>query len=51
MKKVLFIFLFQADTTDIGYKIGYQIGGWLPFIVLAFILILLTYRNWKRRSK
>ena len=51
MKKVVFVFLFQADTTAIGYKIGHAIGGWVPFFVLAFILLLLTYKNWKRRNK
>ena len=42
-------FLLQADTTSAGYQIGYQIGSWLPFLVLAGILLFLTYRNWKKR--
>lgn len=32
-----------VDTTSSGYKIGYQIGSWLPFVVLAaFFLWMLT---------
>lgn len=40
----------QADTTDIRYKIGYEIGSWLPFIILAglFIFMLVVAR---RRSE
>lgn len=34
----------QVDTSSAGYKIGYQIGSWLPFILLAAILIFLTVR-------
>lgn len=40
----------NTDTTDIGYQIGYQIGSWLPFLILAILLMALTYRNWKRRN-
>jgi hypothetical protein len=42
-------FLLQVDTTASGYQIGYQIGSWLPFLVLATLLLFLTYRNWKKR--
>ena len=34
----------QVDTSSAGYKVGYQIGSWLPFILLAAILIFLTVR-------
>ena len=40
----------QVDTTDARYKIGYEIGSWLPFVILAglFILMLVMAR---RRSE
>lgn len=41
----------QIDTSAIGYQIGYQIGSWLPFLVLATILLALTYFNWRKRNK
>ena len=34
----------QVDTTSSGYKIGYQIGSWLPFIILIGLLIFFTVR-------
>ena len=40
--------LFQTDTTGVGYKIGYQIGSWLPFLVLATIFIWLLLKAFKR---
>lgn len=30
-----------VDTTSAGYQIGYQIGNWLPFAVLAVLFILM----------
>ncbi|MEQ8702728.1 MAG: hypothetical protein RIC19_02350 [Phaeodactylibacter sp.] len=35
------------DTTSAAYQIGYQIGSWLPFViifVLALLVIIRTYR-------
>lgn len=37
------IFL-QVDTTAIGYKIGHEIGSWLPFVIIV-ILALLVWRR------
>ncbi len=34
----------SVDTSSFGYKIGYQVGSWLPFLLLAGILIYLTVR-------
>jgi hypothetical protein len=28
-----------VDTTSQGYQIGYQIGSWLPFVILAGLFI------------
>ena len=43
----------QADTTDVRYKIGYEIGSWLPFVILAglFILMLVRARQRSERSE
>ncbi len=43
--------LLQADTTDIGYQIGYQIGSWLPFIVVAIIFIAIIYNRYSFKKK
>lgn len=35
------------DTTSQGYQIGYEIGSWLPFIIiftLALMVIIRSYR-------
>jgi dolichyl-phosphate-mannose--protein O-mannosyl transferase len=32
--------LLQVDTTSASYRIGYQIGSWLPF---AFLLVLTVF--------
>lgn len=43
-------FLAQVDTTAIGYRIGYSIGSWLPFVIiaiLALVIILKGYRHGK----
>ncbi len=33
-----------VDTSGWEYKIGYEIGSWLPFIILAVIFVFLVYR-------
>ncbi len=30
-----------VDTTSSGYKTGYQIGSWLPFLVLAGLFLIM----------
>jgi len=47
------IFLWRAeiaDTTSLGYKIGYQVGSWLPFLLIAGLMIALIVRA-SRTSK
>lgn len=39
-----------ADTTSAGYKIGYKIGSWLPFIILAFVFILMLRAVMRRQN-
>ena len=42
----------QVDTTDIRYKIGYEIGSWLPFIILAGLFIaMLVMARWRSEDK
>lgn len=34
----------QVDTTSVGYKIGYEIGSWLPFLIIITLLLLVMFR-------
>lgn len=38
--------LIQVDTTSIGYQIGYQIGSWLPFVLVVVIFAFIIYRRY-----
>ena len=42
--------LAQVDTTSASYKIGYKIGTWLPFIILASLFIYMAVKA-ARRSR
>jgi len=43
--------LAQADTTDIRYKIGYEIGSWLPFVILAALFIFMLVKARQRSEE
>ncbi|KAA3636997.1 MAG: hypothetical protein DWQ02_07400 [Bacteroidetes bacterium] len=65
LKKIFFTFLgimmtlvvLQAqdsmgvDTTDIGYKIGYKIGSYLPVTVLILIALFFIRRAYRFKEK
>lgn len=34
-----------VDTTDTGYRVGYQIGSWLPFAVVVGLALLIIFRS------
>lgn len=34
----------DADTTSAGYKVGYTIGEWLPFIILIILVLMVMFR-------
>jgi hypothetical protein len=36
-----------ADSTSFGYKIGYQIGSWVPFVFIA-VLVFAILRKQRR---
>ncbi len=38
------------DTTSLGYRIGYEIGSWLPMLVLVSLYLLIWYIG-RRRKK
>ncbi len=43
-----------VDTTDWRYRIGYEIGSWLPFLIiftLALAVIIRQYRISRRDGK
>jgi hypothetical protein len=44
-------FLLQAATDSAAYKIGYTVGSWLPFVLLAVLLTVMILSLRKRRSK
>jgi len=41
---MLSYFFAQVDTTSVGYKIGYEIGSWLPFLIIITLLLLVMIR-------
>lgn len=41
----------QVDTSDIRYKVGYEIGSWLPFIILAGLFIVMLVMARRRSEK
>jgi len=40
-----------VDTTGIGYRIGYEIGSWLPFIIIFILALLVIYNSYRFSSK
>ncbi len=40
-----------VDTTDIGYKIGYKIGTYLPVTIILIIAILFIRRAYRFKEK
>ncbi|WP_416439699.1 hypothetical protein [Phnomibacter sp. MR] len=43
--------LLQVDTTSAGYKFGYQLGSWLPFIFLVLITLIVVIVIMRKRRK
>jgi hypothetical protein len=41
------LFFIQADTTAVGYRIGYTIGSWLPFIIVGIIAIMVIVKGYR----
>ena len=41
----------QADTTSVGYKVGYQIGSWLPFLIIALIALLIIVKGFRHKGQ
>jgi len=46
-----FLLAEAVDTTSSSYKIGYQIGTWLPFAVLVGLFFLLIYFGRRRQQR
>ncbi len=40
-----------VDTTDAGYQIGYQIGSWLPFIIIFTLALMVIIRSYRLSQK
>jgi len=36
-----------ADTTSRGYQIGYEIGSWLPFIIIFTLAVMVIVRSYR----
>ena len=43
--------LLQVDTTSVGYQIGYQIGSWLPFVVVIVIFGAIIYNRYSFKKE
>jgi hypothetical protein len=43
--------LLQVDTTSVGYQIGYQIGSWLPFVVVIVIFGAIIYHRYSFKKE
>jgi hypothetical protein len=43
--------LLQAAADSSAYKLGYNIGSWLPFVLLGLVLTAMILSLRKRRSK
>jgi lipopolysaccharide export LptBFGC system permease protein LptF len=39
------------DTTSQEYKIGYQIGEWLPFLVIFTLALMVIIRSYRLSQK
>lgn len=39
------------DTTGIGYRIGREIGDWLPFLIIITLALLVIYRSYNFSEK
>lgn len=39
------------DTTSSSYKIGYEIGSWLPFIILFTLALMVIIRSFRLSQK
>lgn len=47
----MYALLLQAAADSSAYKLGYKIGSWLPFVLLALLLTVMILSIRKRRSK
>lgn len=45
------VILLEADTTGIQYKIGYQIGSWLPFILIAAVALAIILKGFRHKGE
>lgn len=39
------------DTTSADYQIGYQIGTWLPFIIIFTLALMVIIRSYRLSQK
>ncbi|MCB0642880.1 MAG: hypothetical protein KDC44_14625 [Phaeodactylibacter sp.] len=45
------LWFLQVDTTSIQYQVGYQIGSYLPVIIILILAILVMIRASRRSRK
>lgn len=34
-----------VDTTRLDYQIGYQLGSWLPFLIIVLLVVLILRKS------
>lgn len=40
-----------VDTTSERYKVGYEIGSWLPFIIIFTLALMVIIRSYRLSQK
>jgi hypothetical protein len=38
------------DTSGFGYRIGYEIGSWLPFLIIVVLMLLIIRKMAQQRQ-
>lgn len=40
----------EVDTTSVGYRIGYQLGSWLPVMIILVLALAVIWKGYRRRN-
>lgn len=38
------------DTSSFGYRVGYEIGSWLPFLIIVVLMLLIIRKMAQQRQ-
>ncbi|MCB0577691.1 MAG: hypothetical protein KDD10_00075 [Phaeodactylibacter sp.] len=45
LASALNLFAQEPDTASLGYQVGYHIGSWLPFSIIALLAVLIILKS------